>query len=186
MTVALVSVLSAPWRRRTSVVEMARSASASFLGSEFNDFLFAPIGEDRTGMLLTVLSALARRDLDPWKAAAELAGLPEETAIQRLVSLISTLPRGLSPRTDPRTIAAGAVALLPCRADLDVARREMLFGTGAAANPGVFAALVIFIGITLSAHYILTHRQPAGVVVVAHASSSSPVFPKKTSPISGK
>jgi hypothetical protein len=35
---------------------MARSASVSALGSEFDDFLFAPIGEDRNGMLLSVLS----------------------------------------------------------------------------------------------------------------------------------
>jgi hypothetical protein len=45
-------------------------------GSEFNDFLFAPIGEDRNGMLVSVLSGLARSDVDPWQEATRLAELP--------------------------------------------------------------------------------------------------------------
>ena len=70
---------------------MTYSASVSRLGSEFDDFLFAPIGEDRNGMLLSVLSALARLDIDPWQEVAELAGLPGTTATQRLASLIAEL-----------------------------------------------------------------------------------------------
>ena len=31
-------------------------------------------------MLLSVLSALARLDIDPWQEAVQLAALPEETA----------------------------------------------------------------------------------------------------------
>ena len=34
-------------------------------------------------MLLSVLSALARLDIDPWQEAAQLAGLPGETATRR-------------------------------------------------------------------------------------------------------
>jgi hypothetical protein len=46
---------------------MSSSASVSVLGTEFDDFLFAPIGEDRNDMPLSVLSALARLDIDPWQ-----------------------------------------------------------------------------------------------------------------------
>ena len=60
-------------------------SSASQLGPEFENFLFAPIGADRNGMLLSVLSALARLDIDPWQEAAQLAALPEETATRRLL-----------------------------------------------------------------------------------------------------
>lgn len=95
------------------MAEMTHSASASFLGSEFNDFLFAPIGEERNGMLLSVLSALARLDVDPWQEAAELARLPGEAATERLASMIAALPDGPSAPSDPRTIAARLVALLP-------------------------------------------------------------------------
>jgi len=55
---------------------MSSSASVSVLGTEFDDFLFAPIGEDRNDMPLSVLSALARLDIDPWQEADKLARLP--------------------------------------------------------------------------------------------------------------
>ena len=57
---------------------MTRQDSVSSLGSDFNDFLYAPISEGRNGMLLSVLSALARLDVDPWEEAAQLAQLPRE------------------------------------------------------------------------------------------------------------
>jgi hypothetical protein len=52
----------------------------SLLDSEFNDFLFAPIGEEGNEMLLSVLSALARLGVDPWQEAARLSQLPKETS----------------------------------------------------------------------------------------------------------
>jgi hypothetical protein len=93
---------------------MTHSASLS-LGSEFNDFLFAPIGEDKNGMLLSVLSALARLDIDPWQEAAKLARLPVKAATDRLSSLIGALPDWPSMHRDTRMIAASLVGLLPRR-----------------------------------------------------------------------
>lgn len=44
---------------------------------EFDDFLFASIGEKPSGMLLSAVSALARLDVDPVaEKAAKSAGLP--------------------------------------------------------------------------------------------------------------
>src|ERR1700733_8256760 len=92
---------------------MARCTSLSPLGSEFDEFLFASIGKDQNGMLLSVISALARLDVDPWQEAGELARLPREAAIERLASCIAALPGGLSAPPAPGTIAAGLIALLP-------------------------------------------------------------------------
>ena len=64
-------------------------------------------------MLVSVLSGLARSDVDPWQEAAKLAALPGETATQRLVSLIGALPDRVASYPDYRTIAARLVALLP-------------------------------------------------------------------------
>jgi len=64
----------------------------SLPGAEFNDFLFAPIGEDSNGMLVSVLSGLARLDVDSWQEAEKLAQLPGEIATQRLASLIGSYP----------------------------------------------------------------------------------------------
>jgi hypothetical protein len=71
---------------------MKRSNSLFFAGSEFDDFLLAPIGEDNGGMLLSVLSALARLDVDPWEEAARLAELPGDKATRKLAALIAALP----------------------------------------------------------------------------------------------
>jgi hypothetical protein len=92
---------------------MPLSVCASLLGPEFDDFLFAPLGEERNGMRLSVLSALARLEVDPWQEAAKLAGLPGATATARLASLIALLPDEPSMHRDPDRIAARLVALLP-------------------------------------------------------------------------
>ena len=64
-------------------------------------------------MLVSVLSGLARSDVDPWQEAARLAELPGETATQRLASLIGALPDRAPCIQNSRTIAARLVALLP-------------------------------------------------------------------------
>lgn len=84
-------------------------------GSQFDDFLYAPIGEESNGMQLSVLSALARQNVDPWEEAAMLTRLPGETAMRKLAALIAALPNGPAARIDPETIAARLVALLPER-----------------------------------------------------------------------
>ena len=94
---------------------MVQSSSASRLGLEFDDFLFAPIGEDKNGMLLRVVSALARLDLDPWQEAANLAHLPTGTATERLAALISALPDVFTVHQDSAAIASRLIARLPCR-----------------------------------------------------------------------
>jgi hypothetical protein len=131
-------------------VEMTRSASPPLLGPEFDDFLFAPIGEERNGMLLSVVSALARLDVDPWQEADELAQLPGEAATQRLASLIATLPHGPSAHPDAWTLASRLIALLPRRASSNIASRERLFGIQAVNDPrGFIYAIVIFMALLL-------------------------------------
>jgi hypothetical protein len=89
------------------------AASVSFFRPEFDDFLYAPIGADRGEMPLSVLSALSRLDVDPWREAAELCELPKGVATQRLASLIARLPGGRWPLADARTIADRLIQLLP-------------------------------------------------------------------------
>jgi hypothetical protein len=81
------------------------------LRNDFDDFLFASIGDDTTGAPMSLLTALARLDVDAWEEAASLARLPLESATQRLASLLSTLPNGPAP-DESVTIATRLVALL--------------------------------------------------------------------------
>jgi hypothetical protein len=92
---------------------MTHAALASLLGPEFDDFLYASIDGDKNGKPLSVLSALAGLDIDPWGEAANLARLPKETATQRLAALIAELPDGPSAHRPAETIAARLIALLP-------------------------------------------------------------------------
>jgi hypothetical protein len=94
---------------------MTPAASVCFFRPEFNDFLYAPIGTESNEMPLSVLSALARLNLDPWREAVELSELPNHTATQRLASLIARLPGGRWAHEDCRAIADRLIELLPHR-----------------------------------------------------------------------
>ena len=108
---------TAPTTARESPINniMTSSTPLTSLPSEFNDFLYSPIGEDKNGLLVTVLSALARQNADPWQQAADLDGLPRDSAVQKLTSIISALPGHRSMLDDPAPIAVRLIALLPGR-----------------------------------------------------------------------
>ena len=103
---------------------MSPTASVPVLGHEFDDFLFAPIGEEQNGMSLSVVSALARSNVDPWQEAAQLARLPATTATQRLAALIAALP---GARSDSGATALRLIALLPRPGASETAAPEQLF-----------------------------------------------------------
>lgn len=85
----------------------------TLLPAELEMFLFAPLWDDARGAPVSVLSAFARLDIDPWVEAARLAALPREAAAAALTDILNRLPgRGLgAPSVAP--IAAGLVTLLP-------------------------------------------------------------------------
>ena len=62
------------------VAGMAHTPSLLNAKSEFDRFLFAPIGEDKRGTMVSVLTAFARLDFDPWQQAADFVRLPKEAA----------------------------------------------------------------------------------------------------------
>ena len=81
--------------------------------SDLTEFLAAPVWEERDGSALSVLSALARLDIDPWAEAARLAALPRDAAAPALAIILNQLP-GRKPETpDAATIADRLVRLLP-------------------------------------------------------------------------
>jgi hypothetical protein len=131
-------------------------------GSEFNDFLFAPIGEDRDGMLVSVLSGLARSDVDPWQEAARLAELPEETATQRLASLIGALPDRVASYPESRTIAARLVALLPLPLASSGVSQGASGSAWAAMNSRPWWIYVVAMSFVLGSQFLIaSHQLPA-------------------------
>lgn len=82
---------------------------------QFEPFLYAPLGEDRRGSSVTVLSMLARLGVDPWGEASDLAKLPEGAARQRLEALMTRFHDVPTPVPDLSRIVSGLLALLPRR-----------------------------------------------------------------------
>ncbi len=129
---------------------------------EFERFLYASVGEDRNGSVVTVLSALARLGLEPWNETAELAALGREAAGARLGLLLSRfrdvpvlgdhhrsvarelsllLPEDPPPRSPARAGAAGAsghpatsVAIWALLAILLILGQMLFFGASGAGE----------------------------------------------------
>lgn len=99
---------------------MTPATSISFSKPELDGFLYAPIGMERNEMMLSVLSALARLDLDPWNEAAKLSALPRDSAAQRLAGLIVRLPGGRWTPGEAGEIAHRLIQLLPSRSSAGV------------------------------------------------------------------
>jgi hypothetical protein len=157
---------------------MTRAAAIALPGAEFNDFLFAPIGEDRNGMLVSVLSGLARLDVDPWQEAADLAQLPGETATQRLASLIGALRDGDPSYLDPRTIAMRLIGSLPNRNRTKNQSQNRPHKIGAVINSRSWWVYVIFMCFVLGAQFMIANKQLSTKADSAQAESSNPVSPQ--------
>ena len=127
-----------PRSRRESGIDMTHAALSPLIGPEFDEFLCASIGEDRNGTGLSVLSALARLDVDPWQEATSLARMPREAAVVRLTALIDALPNEPASAIPVKTSAADLVALLPKGKSPDVRPSDSAFaatGLRADADP---------------------------------------------------
>jgi len=170
-----------------SAIKMTRSVLMSPLGSEFDDFLYASIDEDRNGVLMSVLSALARLDLDPWEEAGRLALLPQVTATRNLTSLIAALPARIG-RPDAETIAPRLIALLPCREESHDPSRQALGGIETATRPSAFAFAIrwiLLIGLLSAVLWLLPSVQAPAPIDKTPASVSGPVHSLLSPPSSG-
>ncbi len=97
-------------RNQASVAKAKRPLAV--LRPEFEEFLYSSIGGFNDDTPSSVLSALARQNLDPWEEAAHLAQLPRESAILRLTPMITPVTGGPHATPSPVT-AARLLALLP-------------------------------------------------------------------------
>jgi hypothetical protein len=117
--------------------------------SQFNEFLFALIGKEGNGMPLSVISALARLEVDPWQEAARLADLPKELAAAALDRLIRRLPAGGWDQAETPTIVARLIELLP-RGDSAARSAEAPSGGRKKSSPpAVMWLLVVALGVVV-------------------------------------
>ncbi len=137
---------------------MVRSAPPSpTLASTYNDFLYAPVGEDKNGAFLTVLSVLARQNVDPWEEAADLSRLPRDSAMQKLISMITASSSEPSTAAELTAVADRVIALLPGRVAPTGRTRDVSPGAPLLGQPPAGARLLliaIYIGLMVFGQWI--------------------------------
>jgi hypothetical protein len=126
-----------------------RAAPITSQGSEFQQFLYAPICEDHEGMTLSVLSALARQDIDPWTEAARLSQLPEETAVEQIIALLDALPRRIVASLDRMKVASRLSALLPRATASNLSGVRPAAAAGRTKSGGACFQLALFLSLSL-------------------------------------
>ena len=125
-------------------------------------------------MSVSVLSGLARSDVDPWQEAAKLAQLPGEVATQRLAALIGALPDRAPSYGDPRTIAARLVALLPHLHGLGGGSQETSHKVWTMLNSRPLWMYVLFTSFMLGSQLLIaSHQLPTKVDKVELNASST-------------
>ena len=153
--------------------------------SEFDPFLHAPVGEERNGMLLSVLSALARLDVDPWQEAATLTKMPAPDATLRLTSLLLSLPSDAATMLAPSTVLR-LIALLPKEPLRDSRPREMSVNVTARDWMVAFYFLMAFV-LMFAEQFAENRHAPASTegAPTAHSSEAGPSPKTGANPVRG-
>jgi len=130
-------------------------------------------------MLVSVLSGLARSDVDPWQEAAKLAQLPGETATRELAALIGALPDRVATYPDSRTIATRLIALLPHRLGANGGPQQVPpHSVWAVMNSRPWWVYVVFMCFVLGSQFLIASHQlptkPGNVEVKAASTAFRP------------
>lgn len=115
----------------------------------FERFLYASVGEDWAGSSVSVLSVLARLNLDPWAEAADLATLGREAARTRLSLLLARSYDVPLLGRDHQAIADDLTRLLPAR-EVGGGRLEAP-PTGLTVSWGTLLAVMAFVVLVVQA-----------------------------------
>jgi hypothetical protein len=168
----------------TSRCAMTTSGLSGFLSTEFDPFLSSPLWLDRNESPLSVMSALARLDIDPWQEAASLATLSKGAAITRLSTLLGPLPGAPSTKPDREGLCQRALGLLP--AQYGTARHlagglapagKTRTGAGPTASSLLFLGWIVIAGLIGASVLPRLLDQPAtpGATAVVHTAAAHSV-----------
>jgi hypothetical protein len=157
------------------------AASVSQFGSEFDAFLYASLNEPSDEPMLSVLSALARLDIDPWQEASKLARMSRDKAVWRMAALIETLTEKSTSHLNSKEIATRLVALLPRQIPIIVRAQKTTSIPGASINIRAVLALILlnalFVAFLFGNQYLTKTRPPATQPNQSHSSVVSKLSP---------
>ena len=153
---------------------MGRPVAESSLKSEFNAFLFAPIGKNSDGMQVSVLSGLAQSELDPWAEATELALLPAMSAVERLAFLIGKMPNEGWAYPNPAAVAPRLIALLPKQ----FSGKASVPTFGGLINSKPWWVYVAIMSFVLGSQFLIASHQVPQKTGTAETKESSSIAPQ--------
>jgi hypothetical protein len=167
--------------------------SFSNLHPSYNEFLFATVCDEANGMRLSVLSALARANVDPWEEAIRLAAMPRAIATRTLASFLALASSTCGNQPEAEAAAARLVQLLPHGGE------GAAISPGAGSAPGGLAPMTnywwVWVGFALLMSFIMpqphdtvanpdmapsTYGEPAANVAKTGEAKTSAAFPAST------
>jgi hypothetical protein len=131
--------------------------SSLTLSPKYDEFLFAPICTEANGMHLSVLSALARLNLDPWEEATHLAAMPKEDARRALISRLDLVDGTSRSPSEAQMTAARLVRLLPEQREGATPAAETI--AGVRARPTNYWLVLLFIAMAIA--FLSLRQAPA-------------------------
>ena len=163
---------------------MDHRARFSTLNARYEDFLFAPVCEDANGIRLSVISALARTDVDPWEEATRLAAMPKAVAEKTLLSILDLVSGGSWKSPEAAAIAARLVRLLPQSGEA-----ATMASTGTANAAQAIGKVLnlqknywwLWVALALAMSFMTQHDQAATTNGPAATSESGTTAPLKSS-----
>jgi hypothetical protein len=160
-------------------------ARFSTLNARYEEFLFAQVCEEANGMRLSVLSALARMNVDPWEEATRLAAMPRAIAEKTLLSILDAVSGRSWKSPEAAAIAARLVRLLPQPGEAaTVAATTTAQGSAqffAQSSPQGSAQRKsywwVWLGFALVMSFMTPHHRPAPANAVAVTTQSGVTTP---------
>ena len=148
----------------------------STLSASYDDFLFAPVCEDANGMRLSVLSALARMNVDPWEEATRLAAMPKAIAEKTLLSILDLVSDRSWKSPEAAAVAARLVRLLPRPGEAAaIAATATANATTATAHRKTY--WWVWVGFWVAMSLMMPHHQAATTNAGAVTSESGATAP---------
>jgi hypothetical protein len=133
------------------MADIRNSTAAIPIDTRFDGFLFAVIGQSKSGMAITVMSALARLNFDPWTKAAELSALSNVAAAHKLKSLVVGLPDFIPTDSESSAIDRLVILLPDCGT---VHKRAEAASFGILTNARMLIVYVTLLAVMFGAEHL--------------------------------
>ena len=133
--------------------------------SDFDDFLFMPLGVDQNGLPLSVISLLARLNLDPWQEARILAALPAEAAATRMAASLDSVADPILRTAITESVVLCALSRLPRQMPAAIQSSSAGLEAVAAPHLGTRIGTIVMItsAIVILASQFLTSRRNTSI-----------------------